>query len=141
MSQNVEVVRQAVEANRSVDLTAGDGGGGAARLIALSDPSCEYTRVTAAVDPQTYRGYDGIRRYFSDMAESWQEWRLEEEEILEVGPDTVVATVRFHSIGRDSGVPVEVRLASVFVLSRGKLLRGRTFPSREEALDAAGFSE
>jgi ketosteroid isomerase-like protein len=75
------------------------------------------------------------------MADSWQEWRSAAEEFLEVGSDTVVATVRFHGIGKDSGVPVETRVGSVFVLSRGKLLRGRTFPSREEALEAARLPE
>jgi ketosteroid isomerase-like protein len=136
MLRNVEVVRQYIEANRSDDSEASIELG-----VALTDPGYEYTRVTAAVDPRTYRGHDGIRRYFSDMAESWQEWRNEAEEVLEVGPDTVVATVRFHGIGKHSGVPVEARLGSVFVLSRGKLLRGRTLPSREEALEAAGLSE
>jgi hypothetical protein len=29
----------------------------------------------------------------------------------------------------------------VFVLSNGKLLRGRTYPSREEALEAVGLRE
>ncbi len=74
------------------------------------------------------------------MAESWQEWRIDVEEILEVGPDTVSPRFTFTALARDSGVPVERRLGSVFVLSRGKILRGRTFPSREEALDAAGYS-
>jgi ketosteroid isomerase-like protein len=129
--ENVEVVRLAIEANRSDDVEAS-----IEALVALSDPSSEYTRVTAAVDPQTYRGHDGIRHYFGDMADSWQEWRSEAEEILELRPNTVVATVRFHGIGKDSGVPIEARLGVVFVLSEGKLLRGHAYPSREEAFEA-----
>jgi ketosteroid isomerase-like protein len=134
--ENVEVVREAIEANRSDDLHAA-----VEALVALSDPRSEYTRVTAAVEPQTYRGHDGVRRYFRDMAGSWQEWRSEVEELVEVGPDTVVATIRFRAIGKDSGVPVEARLVAVFVLSARKLLRGHTYPSREAALQAAGLRE
>jgi ketosteroid isomerase-like protein len=134
--ENVEIVRQAIEANRSDDLEAR-----IEAVLALWDPSCEYTRVTAAVDPQTYRGHNGIRRYISDMADSWAEWRSEAEDVFEVVPDTVFATFRFRAIGKDSGVPVEARLGVVFVLSDGKLLRGHTYPSREQALEAAGLSE
>ena len=137
MSQeNVEVVREVIESNRSDDLEAR-----IQEAVALWDPSCEYTRVTVAVDLQTYRGHDGIRRYFSDMADSWAEWRSEVEEIVEVGTDTVVATYRSHLTGRDSGVPVEVRLGGVFVLSQGKVLRGQTYSSPQEALEAVGLSE
>jgi ketosteroid isomerase-like protein len=134
--ENVEIVRQAIEAHRSDDFKA-------ARevFLALWDPSCEYARVTAAVEPQTYRGHDGIRRYLGDMADDWDQWRAEAGEILEVSQDMVVATVRFHAMGKDSGAPVEARLAVVFVLSKGKILRGHTYPSREAALEAVGLSE
>ena len=137
MSQeNVEIVRQVIAAHRSDDLEAGK-----KAFLALWDPSCEYIRVTAALEPQTYRGHDGIRRYLSDMADDWEEWRAEAGEILDVSEDTVVATGRFHGTGKSSGVPVQARLAAVFVLSEGKILRGHTYPSREEALEAVGLSE
>jgi ketosteroid isomerase-like protein len=134
--QNVDVVRQAIEAHRSDDLEAR-----IEALVAFWDPSCEYTSVVAALEPHTYRGHDGIRRYVSDLADRWAEWRSEAEEVFEVGPDTVFATVRFRALGKDSGVPIDARLGAVFVLSEGKLLRGQTYPSREEALEAAGLSE
>ncbi|MBA2763668.1 MAG: nuclear transport factor 2 family protein [Thermoleophilaceae bacterium] len=139
MSQeNVEIVRQVVEANRSDDLVEARI---EADIVALWDPSCEWTRVTAAVDPQIYRGHDGLRRYFSDMADSWAEWRNELEEVFEVGTDTVVAVVRSRLTGKASGVPIEAGLAVVFVLSQGKVLRGQAYPSRQEALEAVGLSE
>jgi ketosteroid isomerase-like protein len=137
MSQeNVEIVRQVIESNCSDDIEAR-----IEAALALWDPSCEYTRVTAAVDPQTYRGHNGVRRYISDMADSWAEWRSEVEDVLEVGPDTVVATFRSRLTGKNSGVPVEARLGAVFVLSQGKILRGQVYPSRQEALEAAGLPE
>jgi ketosteroid isomerase-like protein len=134
--KNVEVVRQVIESNRSDDIEAR-----IEAFLALCDPSCEYTSAQAAVDAQTYRGHDGIRRYMSDMADSWAEWRNEAEDVLDVGPNTVVATVRSRLTGKDSGVPVEARLGVVFVLSRGKILRGQAYSSREEALEAVELSE
>ena len=52
-----------------------------------------------------------------------------------------MAAGRFHATGKESGVPVEARLAAVFVLSQGKILRGHTYPSREEALEAVGLRD
>jgi ketosteroid isomerase-like protein len=134
--ENVETVRQVIEGNRSDDLDVRR-----EESIALWDPRCEYTSVIAAVEPETYRGHEGIRRYISDLAERWAEWRSEVEEIFEMGSDGIFATILFRAVGKDSGVPVEARLGSVFVLSQGKLLRGRTYPSREEALEAVGLRE
>jgi ketosteroid isomerase-like protein len=134
--ENVEIVLQAIEANRSDDLEAT-----VKALVALSDPSIEYTSVMAAVESNTYRGHDGIRRYVSDLADYWEEWRLEAEEVFEVDPNTVIAVFRAHAIGRDSGVAVEPRRAAVFALSQGKLIRARTYPNRDEALEAVGLRE
>ncbi len=134
--ENVEIVRQAIEANNRSDDEAR-----IEALLALWDPSCEYTSVIAALEPHTYRGHDGIRRYVSDLAERWAEWRSEVEDVIEVGSDTVVVSIRFSAVGKDSGVPIEARLGAVVVLSDGKLLRGHTYPSRQEALEAVGLSE
>jgi ketosteroid isomerase-like protein len=134
MSQdNVEVVRQFIEAARSGDAIE--------TFIAASDPGIEHTRHPAASGPETYRGHDGVRRWFTDMADLWREWRNEIEELVEVGPDMVAARIRFIAVGRESGVPVEARLGLVCVLSEGKILRSRTYASGEAALEAAGLRE
>ena len=130
--KNVEVVRQFLEAARSGDVHAIEA------FVALSDPSMEHTRLPAASGPETYFGHDGARRWFTDMADIWREWRNEIEELVEVGPDTVAARFRFIAVGKDSNVPVEARLGLVCVLSEGKVLRSRTFASGEAALDAVG---
>jgi ketosteroid isomerase-like protein len=110
-------------------------------VLALWDPNGEYTPVRAQFDSQTYRGHRGMRRYLSDLVDSWAKWRCEVEEVFEVSPDTVVATFRFHATGNNSSVPIETRLGVVFVLSRGKVLRGESYPNPDEALKAAGLAE
>jgi ketosteroid isomerase-like protein len=130
--ENVEVVRQFIEAARSGDDDVIEA------FVAVSDPSIEHTRLPAASGPEMYFGHDGVRRWFTDMADIWREWRNEIEELAEVGADTVAARVRFSGVGRDSGVPVEARLGLVCVLSVGKILRSRTSASGEAALEAVG---
>ena len=130
--ENVEIVREFIEAARSRDVDAIEA------FVAVSNPSIEHTRLPAASGPERYCGHDGVRRWFTEMADLWREWRNEIEELVEVGPDTVAARVRFIAVGRDSGVPVEARLGLVCVLSEGKILRSRTYASGEAALEAVG---
>jgi ketosteroid isomerase-like protein len=134
--ENVEIVRQVIESNRSNDRETR-----VEAVLALCNQRVEYTAARAVLEPATYRGHGGMRRYSSDLADSWAEWRSEPEDIIDVGLNTVVATIRFRATGKDSGAPVDTRLGAVFVLSDGKLLRGHTYPSREEALAAVGLSE
>ena len=130
--ENVEIVRQFIEAARSGDVHAIEA------FVAVSDPSIEHARLPAASGPETYRGHDGARRWFTDMDDLWREWRNEIEELAEVGPDTVAARVRFIAVGRESGVPVEARLGLVCVVSEGKVSRSRTYASGDAALEALG---
>jgi ketosteroid isomerase-like protein len=134
--ETVEVVRRAIEASRS-----GDPDANSEVVVALSDPRFEFKSVLNAVEGATYRGHHGIRRYFHDMADAWQEWRNEADEVLDIEPDTVFADIHFRAIGQDSGVAVEARTAVVFVLSQGKLLSIHSYPTRAEALEAVGLRE
>jgi ketosteroid isomerase-like protein len=86
----------------------------------------------------TYRGHDGIHHYLSDVADAWQEWRNEADEILEIGPDTLFANIHFRAVGH-SGASVEARTAVVCVLSKGKFLSMHSYPTRAEALEAVGL--
>ncbi len=131
----MEIVRQVIETNRA------EYRNDEARMLPLWDPNCEYTSVVAAVERRTYRGHVGLRRYIDDMADSWADWRSEPEEVVDAGPDTVFATIRTRTTGKQSGVALEARLAFVAVLSEGKIVRARTYHDRAEALEAAGLSE
>jgi ketosteroid isomerase-like protein len=137
MSQeNVEAVRRGIEANHSGDLATRT-----EDLLGLWDPKCEYTSVTAGVDTETYRGHDGLRRYLEHLSETWKEWRAEVEEVRPVTENMVVATFRFHAVAKDSGVAIDTQLGATFVLSEGTFLRGRTYSTPAEALEAVGLSE
>jgi ketosteroid isomerase-like protein len=132
-SENVEVVRHLVKANRSGDLESA-----IETALALTDPRIEFQSVMAAVKPETYRGHDGLRRYFGELADSWEEWRMDPEEVFDAGPDTVIAVFSSHLVGKGSGVAVGARRAMVCSMCEGKVLRARVYPSREQALEAVG---
>lgn len=132
---NLEIVRQAYDANRSgrpedtVDV-----------CLALADPSVEFRSRLTSVEGSTYNGHDGVRRYFADMADAWEEWRNDVGEVRDLGHEAVLTTATFRATGK-SGVEVELLSAIVWVLSDGKVVRMHAYPTPEEALEAAGLSE
>jgi ketosteroid isomerase-like protein len=137
MSQeNVEIVRAAIEVNRSGDLVAV-----ADAMIELADPAIEFRSSVAGLEGGVYRGHEGLRQYLENFADTWREWSNELREIEEVAPDTYIATFTFKAVGKNSGVPVERVITLVVTLSNGKLMRVLAHESRADALEAVGLSE
>ena len=77
---------------------------------------------------------EASRRYWG----TWDEYRLEAEELIPAGT-SVVVVVRERGIGRGSGVPFDRRWAQIWSFSRGSIVRWELYPDREEALAAAGI--
>ena len=74
--ENVEIVRRVIESHSSDNVEEG-----LALAPELMHPEGEFISVMGAVDPKVYRGYEGLQRYVRDLAESFEEWRNEVEEI------------------------------------------------------------
>jgi ketosteroid isomerase-like protein len=79
---------------------------------------------------------DASRHYWG----TWDDYEIDAEEILEVGPSVVVA-VHERGRGRGSGAPFEQRWAQVWTFQRGKIVRWELFHDRTQALEAVGLSE
>ena len=71
---------------------------------------------------------------------TWEDYRVEAEELIEAG-STVVVLGREIGRGKGSGVPIERQLAQVWVLHRGKIIRWEIYGDRASALRAAGLGE
>ena len=89
---------------------------------------------------RTYRGREGVRKFFRTYAGTWESFEIEFEDFFDAG-DQVVVFARDHGIGRTSGVPVEFVYAQLITLRDGKVTRWQAFTDRDEALEAAGLSE
>ncbi len=125
---NAEVVRQLNEAFNAGDID---------RTLALIHPDFVTTVPPEfSAEPDTYRGKEGMRRYFDSFHEAMNEIRFEQHDVREVGR-LVVATVRLTAVGRSTGIPVEQRMAQVWSVLDGQALEVRSYPSPEAALRAA----
>jgi ketosteroid isomerase-like protein len=79
-------------------------------------------------------------RFRRDIADAWDRFELEIEDLLESG-DLVVVFVRSIGTGRASGIEVDLRSAWLVTVFDHKITRLRLYREREEALEAAGLRE
>jgi ketosteroid isomerase-like protein len=107
-------------------------------LVQLSTRRSRSTTTTAGL--RSYRGLDGLQRCEADWEASWSSWRWEPEEFIDAG-DRVVAVLRVHAKGRESGVDVERVDGAVWTLRRGKCIRLDYYGSKAEAVEAVGLKE
>jgi ketosteroid isomerase-like protein len=128
---NIAAIREGFEAFNSGDV---------ARILAFTDPGFE-TEVPPelSAEPDTYRGHEGVRRYFESFAEAMNEVHFEPEQFWTAG-DLVVVTAVLTAKGKRTGIPVEQRIAQVWTLRDGRALRAETYAELSEALQAAGLS-
>lgn len=117
-------------------LSAHDMGG----FLAFLDPEVEFVPVLAGRDTVTYRGHDGIHRWFADVGDAWAGFRVSLRDFEQVS-DTV-AVVEFAMRIRGDDSPVEFESIAYGVTVRtgpsGLVRSWQTFANREEAEAAAG---
>jgi len=108
-------------------------------LLPFLHPDFEaITPPEVAMEPDTYRGADGVRRYFESFEDAMEDIRfVTEGEFIDAG-DKVVVPFRLAARGRETGIEVEQPAVQVWTLKDGKALRVEIFATREQALEAAG---
>ena len=126
--ENLEVVRAGFEALNE---------GGVEALIPFIHPEFEATTPPElAAEPDTYRGHDGVRRYFASFYDAMDRVTFEAEDFIAVG-DRVVVPMVLRARGRTTGIEVEQRVAQVWTLREGKAIGAEAFGTLDEALAAA----
>lgn len=87
-------------------------------------------------------GHEGVRTYWRRWFAAWEDLEFEVEDVLDAGDDVVVLIQNQRQRGRHSGIWTELPpWAMVFTLRDGKLVRWRTYPEHQSALEAAGLGE
>ncbi len=128
--ENVEVVRRSFDAfNRSGEPD-----------FSLFDPKVVFDTTGAVFDRAIYRGHDGVREWLTNQREVWRSQRFEEEELVAVAEDRVLASFRFVSVGRHE-IETVAHVASITTLRAGKITHMQVFQSKSDALKAAGLRE
>jgi ketosteroid isomerase-like protein len=87
------------------------------------------------------RGLDAWRRQVERLRDSWDDARIEIDEMLPVDDERVLTIFRYVTRGRDGALAFDTTMGSVFTLRGDRIVRAEYFRSADEALEAAGLSE
>ena len=130
--ENVEIVRSAYAALAEEGVEA---------VLAFADPEFEATTPPSlATEPGTYRGHEGVRRWFGSFGGAMEGIYFEGQEFTSVG-DKVLVDTTMHARGRATGIETEQRAFVVWTLREGLVTRAETFVEQGQALEAAERQE
>jgi len=133
MSQeNVEIAREVIDAWNAEDLD---------RWLACWDPSCVWVPGMRGrmEGTQTYRGREGLQRYWAEDAEVWERFVVEVHDVRTKGSE-VVAITTGSARGKHSEVDTRASMAFRFRVRDGKIVRGESYLEVDQALEAVGLS-
>jgi ketosteroid isomerase-like protein len=136
MSQeNVERFRRVLEAGDRRDVDA---------ILEEFDPEVEvHPGLAASLGGETaavYRGRERAREAIQELLDAFDETHIEVSEIRDLG-DRVLAILRVHVRGSESGIEMETPYAYLARLKNGKVIWVRSYIELQDALEAAGLSE
>jgi ketosteroid isomerase-like protein len=131
MSQeNVEVVRRFVDHwNETGEL-----------LWAEIDADAVFVIDPNAFLAGTYRGHEEIQTLLRLMAETYDQFRYEADELIDLG-ESILALGRIRVRGAQSGATGTQSGALVMRVRDGMIVSYRAYLRREEALEAVGLRE
>jgi ketosteroid isomerase-like protein len=127
-SEDVEIARAGYEALSSGDIDT---------VLEFFHPEFEVTTpASLSAEPDTYRGHDGVRRYFASFYEVMDDIRFEPDEFHEVG-DRVVVEFTLRARGKSTGIDTEQKAVHVWELRGRRAIGLEVYPTLDEAIAAA----
>ena len=127
-SDNVAAARRIVDAfnRRDLDSVLGD-----------LDPDVQLDEWQEAPGAQSYRGPEGVRRWWVSFLDAMDSVRLKAGQFTDVGEGQVIVEVAIHARGTQSGIDDRQPAIALATVATGELSRLEFFVSLEEARAAA----
>jgi len=130
MSENVEIVKAFTSLFEAGDRNA---------WRQHFDPEVVWDTSTSKMPAAgIYHGHEGVERFFREWLGAWSDYRMETRELIDAG-DSVVIRLHQWGRGKETGAEVDSRTWQVFTFRDGKIVHCRGYPTKEEALAAAGL--
>ncbi len=128
MSQeNVERVKRAYAGDLDPDLLA---------------PDFELHQAPSIIDTDgIFRGRDAIRDVLRELEESFEDFRMEAEKLIEAPDGDVVVFIRARGRGRGSRIEVDNHVAHVWSYRGNTIVRMVVYEEQADALEAVGLGQ
>ena len=126
IATDIEVVKATFAAFADRDLET---------VLSLAHPDVEFWTVTGEQTGRTepYRGHDGLRQYFRDVAAQWEELRLTPREFRAEG-ELVLVTGKVSARSRSRTVSGST--GWIWRVRDGKVVYGKVYASAADAIAA-----
>jgi ketosteroid isomerase-like protein len=98
------------------------------------DPAIEWHSRSDLPDSDTYRGIEAVRTFIQGWPSAFDNFSIEIEEIIDEG-DHVAVSMILHARLKGSSEEVVMPETHVWKVREGKLIEGREYPTKEEALE------
>ena len=131
--QNVELVKRFEDSWAAGDLEA--------TLECVHDDAVFDWSDSSSPFAGTYRGREGLVRFWEELRDAFEEFKPEALEIIEVEPERVITLDVVRGRGKGSGIEIEAQGAMLWSFRDGKIAHAKMFQTKDEALEAAGPSE
>jgi ketosteroid isomerase-like protein len=127
---NVAVIKKVFEAFSSRDID---------KMVVHLDPGVLFEPAPTFARPhRSYLGHSGMRQYFDDVADTWERLDVNIQEYRHAG-SYVLAFGRIYASG--GGSVADDPASFVWRLEHGKVVWGKVFRRRGEALDVVGLAD
>ena len=83
-----------------------------------------------------FHGHDGMRRFWNEMRDAFEEFKPEIDELVDGGDEGIVTRNTIHSRSRSGGIALEAHGAMHWLFADGKIVRAKMFQTVDEALEA-----
>ena len=116
--------------------------GGVDAVAEFWDPDINWRAAEGAIDDAgELHGPEAVRRYAQDWFDMFDDLSVVVEELVDAGDDRVVAVQRMTGRAKVSGIETEIRFSVVYTLRDGKIVEGREYMEKEQALEAVRLRE
>ena len=101
-------------------------------IVERFHPEMVWHWPTGSPEQSVYRGRDQVREGLMLWRNSWDDFRMEPEELIEEG-DCVFAMARYRARGAGSGIEVDDVIAHLFRIRDGRVLGWWMFGDADKA--------
>jgi ketosteroid isomerase-like protein len=108
-------------------------------LLELTTPDFEFVpAIAAAVEGGSVKGHDAVRRFWSDLDETWETFRISADDLREAN-GRVLGIGRLTAKGRSSELELDQPIYTVLWFQADRIARMQSF--LEETAARAAFEE
>jgi ketosteroid isomerase-like protein len=108
---------------------------GVPAFLAFLHEDVEWRQDERSVEPGTYYGRDGVRKFYERVYETFPDFAVMPERYFDAG-DQVLVYVRVRASGPSSGITIDNDVATVLTFRDGKVAVSQIYLDRSEAVNA-----